>query len=199
MPVDTVKLYFDYKSPFAYLAKDRAFELEARFAVRVRWMPFVLRIKGKGERSVYSERKVRYSYMDARRAANSRGGFKIMGPPKIYDSRPALIGGLYASERGLFKPYTDEVFRQFFERKLEIDRAGEIASLIEGLGGSPAEYAAYLEGAGVSGLDRCLDEADDDGVFGVPQFVFREELFWGYDRMPLLEERLTEAGLSRRG
>ena len=195
----TVKLYFDYKSPFAYLAKDRAFELEVRFTVRVHWLPFVLRIKGKGERSIYSERKVRYSYMDARRAANRRGGFKIMGPPKVYDSRPALIGGLYASKHGLFKPYTDEVFRRFFERKLEIDRADEVATLIEGLGGSPAEYRAYLEGAGVGDLDRCLDEADDDGVFGVPQFVFREELFWGYDRMPLLEERLAEAGLDRRG
>jgi 2-hydroxychromene-2-carboxylate isomerase len=36
-----------------------------------------------------------------------------------------------------------------------------------------------------------------DQVFGVPIFYFRGEPFWGYDRMPLLEERLTEAGLKR--
>jgi len=35
--------------------------LEERFNVRVRWIPFQLRVKGKGERSVYSEYKVKYA------------------------------------------------------------------------------------------------------------------------------------------
>jgi 2-hydroxychromene-2-carboxylate isomerase len=33
-------------------------------------------------------------------------------------------------------------------------------------------------------------------VFGVPFFLFAGEPFWGYDRMPLLEQRLAEAGLA---
>src|SRR6185295_3152673 len=85
---EELKLYFDYKSPFAYLAKDPAFALPDRYAVSLRWIPFVLRIKGKGERSIYSEHKARYSYFDARRWANRRGGFRIMGPLKVYDSTP---------------------------------------------------------------------------------------------------------------
>jgi 2-hydroxychromene-2-carboxylate isomerase len=36
-----------------------------------------------------------------------------------------------------------------------------------------------------------------DQVFGVPMFYFENEPFWGYDRMGLLEQRLTEAGLKR--
>ena len=39
-----IKLYFDYKSPFAYLASGPAFELDRRFQVRVRWIPIQLRI-----------------------------------------------------------------------------------------------------------------------------------------------------------
>ena len=68
-----VKMYSDYKSPFAYLAFDPAFELENRFRIHLRWIPFQLRIKGKGERSLYSEHKARYSYLDARRWAKPRG------------------------------------------------------------------------------------------------------------------------------
>ena len=68
-----IKMYSDYKSPFAYLAFDPAFELEKKYRVRVRWIPFQLRVKGKGERSVYSEYKARYSYLDARRWAKPRG------------------------------------------------------------------------------------------------------------------------------
>jgi hypothetical protein len=50
----------DYKSPYAYLAFDPGFALEEKYRVRVRWVPFQLRLKGKGERSVYSEYKVKY-------------------------------------------------------------------------------------------------------------------------------------------
>src|SRR5215470_8950746 len=105
-----LKVYFDYKSPFAYLAMEPALGLAQRYDVSPRFIPFTLRIKGPGERSIYSEWKARYSYLDARRWANQRGGFRIMGPRKIYDSTAALIGGLYAMKAGFFRPYTDLVF-----------------------------------------------------------------------------------------
>ena len=196
---EVVKLYFDYKSPFAYLAKDPAFELPARYAITLRWIPFVLRIKGKGERSLYSEYKARYSYMDARRWANKRGGFTIKGPLKIYNSEPALIGGLYAQQAGFFRPYTDAVFARFFERALEIDVPEEVAGVIEEFGGSRTEYLEYLRGAGAVAFQACQEEAASDHAFGVPLFVFRGEQFWGHDRIGLLEERLTEAGLRTEG
>jgi 2-hydroxychromene-2-carboxylate isomerase len=194
---EELKLYFDYKSPYAYLAKDPAFALPERYAITLRWIPFVLRIKGKGERSIYSEYKARYSYLDARRWANRRGGFRIMGPQKVYDSTPALIGGLYALAHGFFRPYTDLVYRRFFERALEIDRPEAVAAAIEEVGGSAAGYRAYLAGEGARAFEDCQAEAETDHVFGVPLFVFRGEPFWGQDRMGLLGERLTEAGLAR--
>ena len=196
MPLrEEVKLYFDYKSPFAYLAKDPAFELPQRYRITLRWIPFVLRIKGKGERSVYSEYKARYSYMDARRWANKRGGFTIKGPLKVYDSEPALIGGLYAQRAGFFRPYTDAVFARFFERALEIDQPDAIATLVDALHGSGRQYLQYLRGAGAAEFRACQDEAATDHAFGVPLFVFRGEQFWGHDRMGLLEERFVDAGL----
>ena len=68
-----VKMYSDFKNPYAYLAFDPGMTLGQCFDVRVRWIAFELRLKGKGERSVYSEYKVKYSYMDARRWAKPRG------------------------------------------------------------------------------------------------------------------------------
>src|SRR6266436_1705065 len=98
-------MYSDYKSPFAYLAFDLAFALQEKYRVRVRWIPFQLRIKGKGERSVYSEYKVKYSYLDARRWANLRGGLMLKGPLKIYDTMPALVGGLFAEKHSALLEY----------------------------------------------------------------------------------------------
>jgi len=197
MAATTIKLYFDYKSPFAYVAMRPAFALPERFDVTVRWIPYVLRIKGKGERSIYSEWKARYSYADARRWANRQGGFRIMGPPKVYDSRPALIGGLFAQERGFFRPYTEEVFARFFERRLEIDVADQIAALIDELGESGAAYLDWADGEGAQRLEACITEGHADHVFGVPIFLFEDEMYWGQDRLPLLEERLDAQGLRR--
>ena len=194
---EPVKLYFDYKSPFAYLASQRAWELPERFQVSLRWIPYLLRLKGPGQRSIYSDWKAQYSYADARRFANQRGGFKIMGPRKIYDSRPALVGGLFAQREGFFRAYTEEVYRRFFGRRLEIDRPEEIAGLIAELGHSAEAYGRYRDGEGAAALEAAIAEGHADHVFGVPLFLLRGEQFWGNDRMALLEERLTEYGLRR--
>jgi 2-hydroxychromene-2-carboxylate isomerase len=190
-----IKLYFDYKSPYAFLAMQPAFALAERFRVDVRWIPYLLRLKGKGERSEYSEWKVRYSYMDARRWANRRGGFPIRGPLKIYDSTPALVGALFAQQHGFFRAYSELVFARFFERALEIDLPEAVASAIDELGHSGAAYLAWAETTGGARFEACIGEGLADHIFGVPIFVFDGELFWGHDRISLLEERLGERGL----
>jgi 2-hydroxychromene-2-carboxylate isomerase len=190
-----VKMYSDYKSPYAYLAFDPAFALERRFRIRLRWIPFQLRIKGKGERSQYSEYKARYSYLDARRSAKPRG-LLIRGPLKIFDTRPALIGGLYAQTQGRLNDYSRRAFELFFRREFEADQPDAVVTLIESLGMSGEAFQDYLAGAGVEAYEQAQSEAAADNIFGVPIFVFEREPFWGHDRIPVLEERLTQAGLA---
>jgi len=190
-----VKMYSDYKSPYAFLAFDPAFELEKRFRVRVRWIPFQLRIKGKGERSVYSEYKAKYSYLDVRRWAKPRG-IVIKGPQKIYDTKPALIGGLFAARHGKLAEYSRTTYERFFLRDLEIDQAEAVAGVIAALGLSADDYRTYLAGEGDRDYERAQQEAAEDHIFGVPIFLFAREPFWGHDRLPMLEQRLREAGLA---
>jgi 2-hydroxychromene-2-carboxylate isomerase len=193
---EEIKLYFDYKSPFAYLASGPAVALDARYRVRVRWIPIQLRIKGPGARSIRSDWKARYSYLDARRFATPRG-IVIKGPKKIYDTEPALIGALFAMRAGCFERYTAEAYRRFFLRELELDQADAIAGLLGELGADGDAYRRYLAGPGREAYAACEQEAEADHVFGVPIFVFRGEPFWGHDRMPQLEARLAEADLTR--
>lgn len=195
MQAREVKMYSDYKSPFAYLAFDPAFELEQRYHVRIRWIPFQLRIKGKGERSLYSEYKARYSYLDARRWAKPRG-LVIKGPLKVYDTTPTLIGGLYAEKCGRLRDYSRRAYELFFRREFEVDQPDAVAALLANLGLDAVEYLAYLTGEGALAYERAQEEAAADRIFGVPIFIFESEPFWGHDRLPMLEQRLTEAGLA---
>jgi 2-hydroxychromene-2-carboxylate isomerase len=189
-----VKMYSDYKSPFAYLAFDPAFALEAKYRIRLRWIPFQLRIKGKDERSQYSEYKARYSYLDARRWANPRG-LTIRGPLKVYDTTPALIGGLFADQQGRLLDYSRKVYELFFKRELEADDSDAVARVIADLGMSADDYRKFLSADGAVAYQRAQDEAANDHVFGVPLFFFEDEPFWGHDRLSVLEDRLTSAGL----
>ncbi len=190
-----IKMYSDYKSPFAYLAFDPAFALEERFCVRIRWIPFQLKIKGKGERSTYSEYKAKYSYLDARRWAQSRG-LIIRGPLKVYDTTPALIGGLFADTQGRLRDYSRKVYELFFRRELEADQPEAVAVVIADLGMPAEEFRKYLDGPGAEAYRDAQEEASSDHVFGVPLLIFEGEPFWGHDRLPLLEQRLAEHGLA---
>jgi 2-hydroxychromene-2-carboxylate isomerase len=190
-----LKMYSDYKSPFAYLAFDPAFALQERFAVRLRWIPFQLRIKDRGQRSAYSDYKAKYSYLDARRWAKPRG-ILIRAPQKVYDTAPALIGGLFAESKGRLLEYSRKAYELFFRREFEADDPAAVAALLASLGLSAIEYREYSSGEGARAYAVAQEEAAADNVFGVPLFFFEREPFWGHDRLPILEQRLIEAGLS---
>jgi 2-hydroxychromene-2-carboxylate isomerase len=196
MAIREVKMYSDFKSPFAYLAFEPGLALEKRYQVKVSWKPFQLRIKDKGQRSVYSDYKTKYSYLDARRWAKPRG-LIIRSQLKVYDTRIALIGGLFAQKHDLLLPFNLKVYELFWKRELLPDNADQVATAVASFGLSADEYRRYLAGEGAVEYDRLQEEAAADHIFGVPIFLFEDEPFWGYDRIPMLEERLAEAGLVR--
>src|SRR5258708_38270092 len=105
----TIKLYYDYKSPFAYLAMRPAYDLMESHRVRLHYIPHELNVRGAfggevEERPEREWRKVRYLYLDARRYTNARGMI-IRGPQKIFDSKLSLMFGLFSDKHGLFRPY----------------------------------------------------------------------------------------------
>ena len=69
--------------------------------------------------------------------------------------------------------------------------------MIASLGMSADDYRKFLSGDGALAYQRAQDEAAADHVFGVPLFFFEGEPFWGHDRLPILEDRLAEAGLAK--
>ena len=192
-----VRIYTDYKSPYAYVANKRLFELENICGVELEWLPYTLRIPefmGTVEgRTPHFWRKVRYSYMDARRFANAQG-LTMKGPRRIYDAFYSSAGMLFAQRHGLFRPYHDTVFQRFWNHELEIDELSEIAGVIAAIGGSADAFEAYVNGPAHAEHDRIIDEAEALGVFGVPSMVFNGELFWGGDRIDLLIERIRNPG-----
>jgi len=195
MAADSPRIYIDYKSPYAYLAKDPAYELEREFGIEFTWLPYVLEIPdflGTVEgRNPHQWRRVRYSYMDARRLANRRG-LTVRGPRKIFDSSIAAIAMLYAQRCGRFRQYNDLAFERFWKRELDIEDREAVRRILDDSGADTAAFFEFLDGKGRTELDRINREAEELGVFGVPMYVIGGELFWGGDRLWMAREKLSQ-------
>src|SRR5262245_50626854 len=207
MTARTLKLYIDYKSPYAYLAKDLAYDLERETGVLLDWLPYTLdipsylgsaRVNAEGvveeeSRNQHQWRRVRYSYMDCRREANRRG-LTILGPKKIFDSSVANIGMLYAKQHGVFRAYHDRVFEQCWKAALDLEAPQALAAVLQACGAPTREFFAFLEDEGRRALGEVRSAAEGAGVFGVPSFLFADgDLYWGREHLPRVRERLLGA------
>jgi 2-hydroxychromene-2-carboxylate isomerase len=188
-----VRIYTDYKSPYAFVANKRLFELEEKHGAELEWLPYTLRVAEfmgtVEERTPHFWRKVRYAYMDARRFANAQG-LTMKGPRRIYDAFYSSAGMLFARHHGFFRAYHNTVFRRFWSHDLEIDDLSAMSEVIASVGGSAADFRTYVEGPAHAEHARIIDEAEALGVFGVPTMVFNGELFWGGDRIDMLVDRI---------
>jgi 2-hydroxychromene-2-carboxylate isomerase len=204
----TVTVYTDYKSPYAYLAKDLIYEMAERCGARLDWLPYTLDIPsylgsatldGAGnviasQRDPHQWRKVRYAYMDCRRQANRRG-LTILGTRKIWDSSLASIGLLWAKRQGdgVLRGYSDRVFERFWRRELDIEDAGVVEGVLGEAGAETAGFSAYLAGPGRAEHDAVRAAAEDAGVFGVPSLILDGELYWGREHIDDVRERLLQS------
>ena len=208
-----ITVYTDYKSPYAYLAKDLAYALEDSRNVVIDWLPYTLaipdflgsaRVDESGNvvdqnRTPHQWRRVRYSYMDARRYANARG-LVIRGTQKIWESSLAGTALLWAkrSDRAAFRRFHDLTFKRFWQRELDIEDPAVLKSGLEEAGLPTGDFEAYLSGEGRAEHDKVRAAAEDAGVFGVPMFVLDGELFWGREHLDMICQRLDDKGVLAR-
>ena len=192
-----VKFYYDFKSPYIYLALEPALELEKIYPVQLRFLPWAFRagetFGGKlEERTRLHWNKVRYLYLDCRRFANERRMI-IRGPEKIFDSRLSLLAGLFVDRNRFFPTFARAIFEPFFQRQLDLEDLGQIAAVLSETSNnrvSLTDFQAYLDERAQKDFQAVQDEAEEDRIFGVPTFVVRGEPFWGHDRLAGVKQRL---------
>ncbi len=212
MAIKKITHYFDYKSPYAYLAQADTFQLQDDYDVEIDWLPYTLDIPSylgsakvdatgkvlEESRNAHQWRRVKYSYMDCRREANRRG-VVIRGPQKIFDSSIAHIGLLYTKKHGDFRRYHNTVYERFWRRELDIENPQVVQTVLQEAGIESAGFLGYLKSEGQQEHDRLRNAAEEMGVFGVPSYVLNGELFWGNERLVRVQEKLEQEGLRRKG
>ncbi|CAF2042763.1 unnamed protein product [Rotaria magnacalcarata] len=214
---EIIKFYYDFKSPYTYLALEPALQLEKDYPVQLRFIPWAFRVEetfggNLQERNKLNWNKVRYLYfeivrnrilLDCRRFANERGMI-IRGPERLFDSRLSLIGGLYADKYKFLRPYAYRTFELFFNRQLNLENIDEITKLLYEASNKQIpfekfaqDFQSYANNQGQQDYLNAQNEADQDQIFGVPTIIVRGEPFWGNDRISSVKKKLDSLKLSR--
>lgn len=190
-----INVFFNFRSPYCYLASKRMFSIFDDYHAKIIWKPF----GGWGGRSAPERAKIKIPLVrqDVERHARKLG--IPFNPPPI-DTDPTLAGviSLVAEEEGLLKPYVIEVMRKEWAEGRNI---GEIDVLLEvgekiGLGRGLIKRAVNNQ-ALLNKIEVNWQEAQMKGVFGVPTFVVDDQIFWGNDRIDFLKDHLHDLRLHK--
>jgi 2-hydroxychromene-2-carboxylate isomerase len=198
VPID---FYFDFSSPYGYLAAQKIDALAAKYGRAVDWHPMLLGV-------VFKETgmapltmvplKGEYAKRDFARSARFHGitGFRLPSKFPIASQAPArIVLWLRASDPALATRVARALYRAYFVDDIDIsspDSAAAVAAR-EGVDGAAAR-AAIDDPAIKDALKREVDQAIARGAFGSPFIIVDGEPFWGLDRFDQLERWLATGG-----
>jgi 2-hydroxychromene-2-carboxylate isomerase len=196
----TIDFYFDFSSPYGYLASEKIEALAHRFGRTVDWRPILLGVVFRQTgMSPLTQIPVKgdYSRRDFERSARFHNvPFRMPATFPIASQAPARIV-LWARARdpALAAHLVHAFYRAYFGEGLDVS-SPDVAAAVAGAAGLDAATAraAVDDSAMKDMLKREVDAALAAGVFGSPFIVADGEPFWGLDRFDQLERWLTTGG-----
>jgi 2-hydroxychromene-2-carboxylate isomerase len=189
--------YFDYVSPFAYLASSRVEAIGARLGKRVEPRPvlFAGLLNHFGQLGPAEvEPKRRWAFRRALRRADQLG--LRLRPPPFHPFNPLLaLRVTQAAPQEQRWSVIHALFQAAWATGAGIEQAADIR---EALHGSTVDAELLLHEAETDRVKAALRAATDDaiqeGVFGVPTCLLQGELYWGEDTLDDMVHEIESGG-----
>ncbi|MEM9193638.1 MAG: 2-hydroxychromene-2-carboxylate isomerase [Myxococcota bacterium] len=195
----TLEFYFDYASPFAYLASTQLGRLRS-IGVDVVYRPFLLGglFRKIGTPLVpiaeMSEAKRNYTLLDMKRWAAHWGvRFEFPKAFPLRTVRPLRLTLLLSGEEQV--AFVDGVMAAAWAKNQDPSDPDVLREVMTSAGIDPGLLDREKEGK--QPLFEATDEAELRKVFGVPTFIVGEQLYFGQDRLPLVENALARSETAR--
>jgi 2-hydroxychromene-2-carboxylate isomerase len=193
-----IEFFFDYGSPYSYLADAVLPDLARRHAAELVYRPMLLGgvFKATGNQSPMYESvaaKRAYGGVALRRTA-ALCGVPVPHNPHFPINTLALMRVAVAARRaGVFAPFHAAMYPAFWLHGKNLGAADVIAEVAAGAGLDAAALAKGAETAPVKDeLRATTEEAVARGAFGAPSLFFSGQLYFGVDHLPFLERALDE-------
>lgn len=195
-----IDFYFEFSSPYGYIASQLAEDFEKRVGRPLKWRPMLLgpvfKITGQPP-LVDIPLKGDYAKRDFARSARLHK-VPYEHPAKFPIGTVAACRAFYwaddqdaAKARALAKA----LYRAYFVEGTDIGPAAAVVEVAKSVGLDGAKLAAALEDPALKARTfKEVEAAIAAGVFGSPFFIVDGEPFWGVDRMPMIEDWIRTGG-----
>jgi 2-hydroxychromene-2-carboxylate isomerase len=197
-PID---FYFDFSSPYGYLASEKIEALAAKHGRGVNWHPILLGIVFRQTGAVPLTQvplKGDYCKRDFVRSAKYHGvgGFRMPSTFPIATQAPArIVLWLKAHDPARTASAVHALYHAFFRDDVDISKPDAAAGVVASCGVDTAAARAAIDDPAVKDALKGENErAITAGVFGSPFTIVDGEPFWGVDRLEQVDRWLANGG-----
>lgn len=194
-----IEFYFDFVSPYSYLAATQLPALTERTGAEIIYRPFrlldLMKIVGNRPTTMECQNKGNYAGADiARWAARYKVPFQRNPHRRNFDYANFGRGALVAIDQERGANYTDLLFRALFAGEQDLSDTTVFANLLDQAGFDGAGLLRAAAGAEQSArLEQQTAAAALRGVFGSPSFFVDDQMFFGNDRLDFVTEAARAA------
>lgn len=195
-----LEFFYDCSSPWTYLAFTKIEDLARRHGADLVWRPILVGgLFNTVNPSVYESRrnpvkvKARYYGKDLQDWAQFYG-IKI-GNPTVFpvNSVKAMRGAFVAHEHGRISPYSRKVFESYWGDDRDISKDEVLREIVQGAGLDQKEFFEKINSQEYKDKLRVnVDELIERGGFGSPTIFVNGSMFFGNDRLALVEWALSK-------
>ncbi|MFL2887936.1 MAG: 2-hydroxychromene-2-carboxylate isomerase [Pelagibacterales bacterium MED-G40] len=190
----TFEFYFDFVSPYSFIAHKEIRKLEKKNLIKVRYKPVLLgglhNLHGI-KAPAFIPSKAKFMIKDCKLITEKkRISFKFNSyfPIKTLN---LMRGSLVAEEDNFQNYYIDKIFDSVWKDGLNMNDQSIIDKILKNINVNPKTFFLRLNSESIKNLlKKKTSEAFDKGIFGAPTFFVNNKIFWGQDR---LDYALTES------
>lgn len=192
----TLEFYFDYGSPYSYLADTQVEAIAQRAGATLVRKPMLLGgvFKATGNHSPAElPQKSAWSAFDMPMWARHYGVPFQRNPFFPVNTLALMRGAAAAQIDGSFERYHPAVFKAMWVEGRNLNDMKEVAAVLSSAGLDAGKFGARIQDQDVKDrLKATTEEAVARGVFGAPTCFVDKMMFFGNDRLPFVEMALKE-------
>ena len=186
--------YFDFVSPYSFLAHKQIRKIENKEGIKIRYKPILVgglhNLHGI-KAPAFIPAKAKHMIRDCKLiAAKNEVKFKFNSYFPIRSLN--LMRGVFVAEEDNIKSYyIDIIFNTIWQDGLNMNDQVIVEKVLKNLNVNPKTF--FLRSASSlikDSLRKKTNDAFEKGIFGAPTFVVNNKIFWGQDR---IEFALKEA------
>ena len=181
-----IDFYFDFISPYSYLAHIRLKSLNKDNQLNINYKPILLgglHKLGGITAPAFNERKMKNMKNDCELIAQ-KNNIEFKWNDKFPINSLYLMRGYLFIHDDLKKKYLNFCFNAYWKESMDILDEKIINKILTEIGIDKENFLNGINNLEIKDrLKKFTNEAFDNDIFGAPTFVVNKKIFWGQDRL----------------